>query len=595
MTHRTIVIWGAGKIGRGFVADLFFEAGYDLVLVDQSTDLIAQLGQAGRYTVVRAESPEQRKDVVIEGYTALSTDQADALAAAITTTDLIAVAVFPQDFASLARELADGLVVRHQTRRAAPLDILLCTNLAHAGPQFRALLEAAMPEEARDYMQSQLGIVETLVIRMVTEPPAELHRREPLLVWTNGYPELPVDRHAFKGAIPSVPGLRLVEDMRAEETRKLYTYNTFQAALAYLGAREGYRLAVDSLADSEVRAQAEAALGEASHALQAEYGFSADEMARWVSAVLKQTNNPLLADSLERLGADPRRKLRREDRLIGPALLARQHGIQPRYLVRAAAAGLQFDNPAGPGVGFVQERIATLGLAGAVRELCGLTGAEEDLVEAIVQAYGRLQEEENWARAAQRAYELGFEYEKIYHGCGQCALAAVLESLKSLSLDLPVQDTDGAKSGVVARLSSARYEAVFEAATGLAGGIGLSGDATCSAFTAAVLAFGMVYPRRRDHFDGDRENKYRTYAMVERLRERYLERYGSLTCHDIHCHELGRAFDLRDPAEREAFEAAGAHEDKCTGVVAQAAQWAVEIIGQEMIEEALPSQHIIDT
>jgi mannitol-1-phosphate 5-dehydrogenase len=587
MTYKTIVIWGAGKIGRGFVADLFFAAGYHLVLVDQSQDLIAQLGQAGRYIVVRAESPERRKDVVIDGYTALSTAQPDAVAAAVAAADLMAVAVFPQDFATLAQELAAGLVVRRQTRPAVPLNVLLCTNLAHAGPQFRALLEAALPAEARDYMQSQLGIVETLVIRMVTESPADLHQRQPLLVWTNGYPELPVDRHAFMGDIPSVPGLRLVEDMRAEETRKLYTYNTFQAALAYLGARRGYRLAVESMADPEVRAQAEAALDEASRALQAEYGFSADEMARWVSAVVTQTNNPILADSLERLGADPRRKLRREDRLIGPALLAHQHGIRPQYLVRAVAAGLQFGNPADTGAGYMQERIATLGLPAAVRELCGLTGTEQDLVDAIVRAYRRLQWEENWARSARRAYELGFEFEKVYHGCGQCALAAVLESLASFSPDVPLRDVDGAENPVTARISRARYEAVFEAATGLAGGIGLAGDATCSAFTGAVLAFGMLYPRRRDHFDGDRDNKYRTYAMAERLRKHYLERYGSLTCHDIHRHELGRAFDLRDPTEREAFEAAGAHEDKCTGVVAQAVQWAVEIIGQEMIEDAL--------
>jgi hypothetical protein len=66
--------------------------------------------------------------------------------------------------------------------------------------------------------------------------------------------------------------------------------------------------------------------------------------------------------------------------------------------------------------------------------------------------------------------------------------------------------------------------------------------------------------------------------------------YGSLRCHDVHRHELGRAFDLRDPAEREAFEAAGAHEDECTGVVARAAQWAVEIMGEEQTEDTLRRQ-----
>ncbi len=567
MTQKTIVIWGAGKIGRGFVADLFHAAGYHIVLVDESPTLIAQLGAAGRYIVVRAEDAERRQDIVIEGYTALSTAQADQIAAAVAATDILAVAVYPQHFAQVARQLAPGLVCRQAQRLNASLDIVLCTNLAHAGPQFRALLQDALPLESQEYMNSHVGIVETLVIRIVTEPPAQLRQREPLLVWTNGYPELPVDRHAFKGEIPQVSGLRLVDDMRAEEMRKLYTYNMFQAALAYLGAPRGYDLATECIADPEVRAGAEGALREVSCALQAEYGFTADEMAGWIDNVVTQTNNPILGDTVSRLGADPRRKLRREDRLIGPALLARKHDIQPKHLVRAIAAGLRFDDSGGPGTAYIQQRIATLGLPAAVREICGLAEAELDLIEAIVQAYQRLALEEEGANAARQAYELGFRYEKVYHGCGQCTLAAVLETL-------------GRFSGPV-----------FEAATGLSGGIGLAGDATCSALTGAVLAFGMIYPRRREQFDGDRENKYRTFAMAQRLRERYLQRYGTINCHEIHRRQIGRAFDLRDSTEREAFEAAGAHEDKCTEVVAQAARWAVEIINDELLEDALIAPH----
>ena len=71
MTQKTIVIWGAGKIGRGFVADLFQSAGYHIMLVDASETLIAELREAGRYTVVRAESAYRRRDVDIQGYAAL--------------------------------------------------------------------------------------------------------------------------------------------------------------------------------------------------------------------------------------------------------------------------------------------------------------------------------------------------------------------------------------------------------------------------------------------------------------------------------------------------------------------------------------------
>jgi mannitol-1-phosphate 5-dehydrogenase len=542
---------------------LFNEAGYQVVLVDESAGLVSQLASAGRYTVVRAESSGRREDVVIAGYRALSTAQSEAIAEALAAADLVAVAVFPQNFRAVAAGLAGALVRRRAQRPDTPLDVLLCTNLAHAGPQFRTLLVDTCTREVGEYIQARVGVVETLVIRIVAEAPAEVRQREPLLVWTNGYPELPVDRHAFKGDAPRVPGLRLVDDMRAEELRKLYTYNTFQAALAYLGARRGYRLIVECMADPQVHDEAEAVLDEASRALQAAYGFSGEDMARWTAGVVTQTNNPVLGDTVARMGADPRRKLKREDRLIGPILLARQYGVDPTHLVRAAAAGLHFTEPQDAGAAHVQERIATLGLLRAVRELCGLNEAEEDLVRAIMRAYRRLPMDEEWARKAQQAYELGFNYEKVYHGCGQCSLAAILETLDRFA------------------------DPAFEAATGLAGGLGLAGDVTCSALTGAVLSFGLVYPRRRAQFDGDRDNKYRTYAMTQRLRERYLERYGTLTCHEIHLRSMGRAFDLRDPAEREAFEAAGAHDDKCTGVVAQAARWAVEIIGEEMVEEAM--------
>ena len=101
------------------------------------------------------------------------------------------------------------------------------------------------------------------------------------------------------------------------------------------------------------------------------------------------------------------------------------------------------------------------------------------------------------------------------------------------------------------------------------------------------MAFGLVYPRCRDQFDGSRDNKYRTYDMARRLRQRYLDTYGNATCDDIHQRLMGRAFNLLDPADLAAFEAAGAHDDKCTNVVARAARWSLEIIGEELIEDEL--------
>jgi hypothetical protein len=415
-------------------------------------------------------------------------------------------------------------------------------------------------------LMDRIGVVETLVIRIVAEPPADELRKDPLLVWTNGFPELPIDRNAFKGDIPQIPGLRLVENMRAEEMRKLYTYNACHAALAYLGALRGHERIVDCLADPVVRADAEGVLNEASLALQIEYGFSPGEMDMWNADVIDRTNNPTLGDTVTRYGADPRRKLKRADRLVGPTLLARKHNLDTRYLVRAIAAGFLFQSPDDEGAAYVQERIKTAGLEATISEVCELSPAEGDLVRETAVAFQRLSLEKKWAELAVQAERLGFEYEKTYHGCGQCCLAAILETIDHFD------------------------NAVFEAATGLSGGLGQAGDGTCGALMAGALAIGLTYPRRRSFFDGDRANKYRTFDMIQRLRQRYLDAYGGLTCHSVHRSIAGRAYDLRDAEEGKAFEAAGAHDDKCTNVVARAARWTVEIIGQELIEDQISSE-----
>jgi hypothetical protein len=54
-----------------------------------------------------------------------------------------------------------------------------------------------------------------------------------------------------------------------------------------------------------------------------------------------------------------------------------------------------------------------------------LSENEKDLIDGIMSAYYRLPLEVEWQRRAKQAFELGYEYEKKYHGCGQCVLAAL--------------------------------------------------------------------------------------------------------------------------------------------------------------------------
>jgi hypothetical protein len=72
--------------------------------------------------------------------------------------------------------------------------------------------------------------------------------------------------------------------------------------------------------------------------------------------------------------------------------------------------------------------------------------------------------------------------------------------------------------------------------------------------------------------------------MTAALHDKFMEKYGTVTCAHIHKKIFGRPFNLRDDEQKQAFRDAGAHEHdaKCCVVVGDGARWAVELILDEI-------------
>ena len=562
--NKNIIVWGAGKIGRGFIADVFHQEGFDVCLVDESKALISQLNKQQKYTVIHASS-EKITPITIENYKGLDTGQKVEILKEFVESDLLALAVFPKNFEEVAGQIREYILKRKSSGNNAAFNIILCTNLIHAGPKFKQFLYQDLDEEQLAFFEKSVGVVEALVIRIAPAPPQEAVEKDPLVVWTNGFPELPVDKLGFKGSIPNLDSLRLVEDMRAEEIRKIYTYNMCHAVLSYHGKFYNYPLLVDCLNDPVIREEAEGALDEVSAALQKEFGFTNADMEKWIGNVLSHTNNPTIADTVLRSAADPKRKLSRDDRLIGPALLCLKNGIHPDHLIKGIAAAFYFTEENDPTSNEIQQSIKKNGILPTVKIYCGLGNEEKELVDDIVAAYERLPLEHKWVKKSREAYQLGMEYEQKYHGCGQSVVAAVTEVLGIFN--------DG----------------VFNAATGLCGGIGLVNDSTCSAYTGGVLSIGLAFPRERKNFDGDRENKYKNFDLVQQLRGKFIKEFGTNRCADIHKIKYGRAFNLQEKTDQVSFEEAGAHQESsgCTDVTGKASMWTIEVLSSSMIEKEL--------
>lgn len=125
-------------------------------------------------------------------------------------------------------------------------------------------------------------------------------------------------------------------------------------------------------------------------------------------------------------------------------------------------------------------------------------------------------------------------------------------------------------------------EDVFKAATGLAGGIGLSGN-SCGAFTGGVLILSSYLGRDINNFADPQKTRFETFRIVRKFIDRYTDEYGSVNCYDIQEKIMGRRFNLWDKNEFKEFLAAGGHDDKCPSVCKNAVRWVAEILIEEKL------------
>ena len=115
---------------------------------------------------------------------------------------------------------------------------------------------------------------------------------------------------------------------------------------------------------------------EASLGLEKQLGFGGEEMLQWREIIFSLLLNPYMADPLSRLGADSRRKLSGNDRLVIPAQLCLASGARPVNLARIIRAGYAFENP-DPGTQPVHRCVSEKGLGTAVQEISALTPDQE--------------------------------------------------------------------------------------------------------------------------------------------------------------------------------------------------------------------------
>ncbi len=374
----TLVQFGAGAIGRGFIAPLFHAAGWRIVFVEADPGLRAGLQRDRRYRLIEVDGSGEHT-VLVGPIEVLAADDPAGVAQAVAEADLLATAVGIAVLPQLAGVIAAGLKIRLQA-----LDTLVCENGVGAVGLLRGAVLAELPAGQRGAIGGRFGCVRTSIGRMV--PPGQGGvdlRIEP-------YGRLPVERAAFTGPVPVVPGIVACEDFLLIERQKLHLHNLTHAVLAYGGARRGLTTIPDCVADPGLRAAMLAAGAEMARALGRLHGPAAEAESFALLADLRQRyGNRRLGDPVVRVARDPQRKLGRDERLIGSARLCGEAGVPCPAIIQACAWALEYAPP--PDAGAWVAPWKALQQQGRERLLSTVAGLspEDPLMQAIITTHDR--------------------------------------------------------------------------------------------------------------------------------------------------------------------------------------------------------------
>lgn len=400
-----IVIFGAGKISRGFLGHLLSLSGLPFTFVDNDERLVSLLRERKEYLIhVMGHS---QKDYVVRGYKAFSSNEIWGFLPILAESEVVFTSVGGKNLKEIAQSLALGIQLRFVIGKDRPQNIVCCENWLDPASHLRHEMERWLPGSLLEKFRKSVGIVESVVLRSAVDSDANGANRDPLVVNVQDYWTLPVDGAGIVGTLPRIEGLQIRQKFAGMLTRKLYTYNAANGTVSYLGYLRGYDRIDEAVADTEISGILTKVYEETSFALSREFGISYDEEYEFSMTSLAKLRNPDIIDQIYRNARDPIRKLGPHDRLVGPALLVIKHGRQPEGLATAIAAAIYYDDLRDPVAGELKRVRQEKGVDYILDTICDLS-RHKDLKDLVGRKIKEL-EERGWLRKYGVENKVGYE------------------------------------------------------------------------------------------------------------------------------------------------------------------------------------------
>lgn len=362
------VIFGAGKIARGFIAHLLSLSDIDFVFVEKADALADLINEREQYTINILGAPE--KNYVVKNAKALKFSQEKEITEAIAEADVVFDAVGGKNLQEIVPFYIKG--IEKKAEKGGYLNFVTCENWKEPARILKEGVEAGIAPEAREYLDNYVGFTESVIMRSGIEAPKELLKKDPLIVNVQNYWHLPVDAARVKGSLPDIKYMEHLTGFAGFLERKFYTYNAANGTTSFVGALLGYKVLAEAAHDERILKILDGVYQETGKALSIKHGISLEEQMAFAKTSLNKLQDYTIVDSIERNARDPQRKLGKDDRLVGSARMVLSCGIRPENLCTAIACAIYYRNPEDSSAVALEKAVKEEGIDAVLEKICGI-------------------------------------------------------------------------------------------------------------------------------------------------------------------------------------------------------------------------------
>ena len=292
---KLAIHFGAGNIGRGFIAPILQENNYEVVFVDVNKELIEQINLLQRYKV-KSISLNASSDIFVKNISGLLLDDEEFLNEKLAKADLITTSVGPKFVKDIFNLVSSTKTEKIQT-------FIAFENMYRASTS--NLTESGL---------STLVLIDAVVDKIV--PPQNITSLD---VIVEEYGSIILDNNVNTKPL-NESKIVSYSNYEHEFYKKLWLLNGLHLKLAYFGLSRNIKYIHEILNNQEGLDFAERAIDSLSKAYSL-FSNSTEDLKDFKQTILNRFSMPEIQDEVTRIARNPQIKFSKDERFERPLRL----------------------------------------------------------------------------------------------------------------------------------------------------------------------------------------------------------------------------------------------------------------------------------